>query len=207
MTPAVPTLQVVPPAPHAPRGLATVPRPTAPRPTTVPSTVPTARRVPLSVLDLVPADAPGPLPGSRVWAEVARDPRHPGVAAGESAVVAARVAGRLGLPFAVDHRTTTRSVRAAVAVYRAAFDPSPGGGRPYVLVVADVVVASTAAAARALAPEARDRFVGSPDAVVAGLDVLVAVTGADELLITSTAASPADRRAGLGLLATAWASA
>lgn len=45
------------------------------------------------------------------------------------------------------------------------------------------------------------RFVGSPETVSARLDTLVAATGADELLVTTLAHDPADRRRSLALLA------
>jgi alkanesulfonate monooxygenase SsuD/methylene tetrahydromethanopterin reductase-like flavin-dependent oxidoreductase (luciferase family) len=51
------------------------------------------------------------------------------------------------------------------------------------------------------------QFVGSPETVVAGLDVLVADTGADELLITTITHDHADRVRSYQLLADAWRAA
>ncbi|MBN9178419.1 MAG: LLM class flavin-dependent oxidoreductase [Microbacterium sp.] len=50
----------------------------------------------------------------------------------------------------------------------------------------------------------RTRFVGSPHTVVARLETLQRVTGADELLVTTIAHDPADRIASYRLLADAW---
>lgn len=50
------------------------------------------------------------------------------------------------------------------------------------------------------------RFVGSPGTVVAALETLQRVTGADELLITTIAHDPAAREESYRLLAQAWAS-
>ncbi|GAA3159150.1 hypothetical protein GCM10010466_57410 [Planomonospora alba] len=58
---------------------------------------------------------------------------------------------------------------------------------------------------RALVADRLDtRFVGSPEAVADGLDVLRRVTGADELLVTSITHAHADRVRSYELLARAW---
>ncbi|MEN2740007.1 LLM class flavin-dependent oxidoreductase [Microbacterium sp. X-17] len=48
------------------------------------------------------------------------------------------------------------------------------------------------------------RFVGDPESVVASLETLQRVTGADELLVTTIAHDPADRLRSYALLADAW---
>jgi luciferase family oxidoreductase group 1 len=70
---------------------------------------------------------------------------------GSSAGQSAQVAGALGLPFAANYHVAPATVLEAVSAYRDAFKPSSVLGKPYVLVSADVVVASTDAEARALA--------------------------------------------------------
>jgi luciferase family oxidoreductase group 1 len=162
---------------------------------------------------------------------------------GSSPGVSARTAGALGLPFAVNYHTIPTTVLDTVAAYRAAFVPSAGLDRPYVMVSADVVVAPSDQAAQELAapygqwvldirtgrgarsyvtPEqARARawteaeragvadrvdtqFVGSPDTVRDGLEILVKATGADELLVTTITTDHADRVRSHELLAQAW---
>jgi alkanesulfonate monooxygenase SsuD/methylene tetrahydromethanopterin reductase-like flavin-dependent oxidoreductase (luciferase family) len=58
---------------------------------------------------------------------------------------------------------------------------------------------------RALVADRVDtQFVGSPTTVVAGLDVLAAETGADELLVTTITHDHGDRVRSYELLADAW---
>ena len=70
---------------------------------------------------------------------------------GSSAGESASVAGELGLPFAANYHVSPATVIEATTAYRAAFRPSPGHDRPYVIVSADVVVAENDSTARDLA--------------------------------------------------------
>jgi alkanesulfonate monooxygenase SsuD/methylene tetrahydromethanopterin reductase-like flavin-dependent oxidoreductase (luciferase family) len=70
---------------------------------------------------------------------------------GSSGGQSAEVAGRHGLPFAANYHVSPATVLEAAAAYRAAFRPSAGLDRPYLLVSADVVVAPDDATARELA--------------------------------------------------------
>jgi luciferase family oxidoreductase group 1 len=70
---------------------------------------------------------------------------------GSSGGESAEVAGERGLRFAANYHVSPATVLEAVDGYRAAFKPSAELDRPYVSVSADVVVASTEAAARELA--------------------------------------------------------
>lgn len=63
----------------------------------------------------------------------------------------AQVAGVNGLPFAARYHVSPATVLGATDAYRAAFRPSAYLDRPYVSVVADVVVAPSGAEARELA--------------------------------------------------------
>ncbi|UGQ12400.1 LLM class flavin-dependent oxidoreductase [Yinghuangia sp. ASG 101] len=62
----------------------------------------------------------------------------------------ARLAGRLGLPFAVAHHLRTEQTEAAFHAYREAFRPERGLTEPYALVCAMVVAAETDADAERL---------------------------------------------------------
>jgi alkanesulfonate monooxygenase SsuD/methylene tetrahydromethanopterin reductase-like flavin-dependent oxidoreductase (luciferase family) len=70
---------------------------------------------------------------------------------GSSGGESAEVAGQRALRFAANYHVSPATVLEAVDGYRAAFKPSAELDRPYVSVSADVVVASTEAAARELA--------------------------------------------------------
>jgi alkanesulfonate monooxygenase SsuD/methylene tetrahydromethanopterin reductase-like flavin-dependent oxidoreductase (luciferase family) len=70
---------------------------------------------------------------------------------GSSGGESAEVAGHNGLRFAANYHVSPATVLEAVDGYRAAFQPSAELDRPYISVSADVVVASTEAAARELA--------------------------------------------------------
>ncbi|SHK25396.1 luciferase family oxidoreductase, group 1 [Pseudonocardia thermophila] len=70
---------------------------------------------------------------------------------GSSGGESARLAGRLGLPFAANYHVSPATVLQAVEAYRAAFRPSARLTRPYVVVSADVVVGPDDDAARELA--------------------------------------------------------
>jgi alkanesulfonate monooxygenase SsuD/methylene tetrahydromethanopterin reductase-like flavin-dependent oxidoreductase (luciferase family) len=68
-----------------------------------------------------------------------------------SAGDSARTAGELGLPLGANYHVAPWAVLDTVAAYRAAFRPSPGLARPYVVVSADVVVGDDDAHAAELA--------------------------------------------------------
>ncbi|MEV0967857.1 LLM class flavin-dependent oxidoreductase [Microtetraspora glauca] len=70
---------------------------------------------------------------------------------GSSAGQSARLAGKLGLPFAANYHVSPATVLEAVEAYRDAFTPSQVLAEPYVLVSADAVVAPDDATARELA--------------------------------------------------------
>ncbi|MFY1701770.1 MsnO8 family LLM class oxidoreductase [Micromonospora sp. WMMA1923] len=70
---------------------------------------------------------------------------------GSSGGESARLAGGLGLPFAANYHVSPATVLDAVRAYRTAFRPSATLAEPYVVVSADVVVASDDATARHLA--------------------------------------------------------
>lgn len=70
---------------------------------------------------------------------------------GSSGGESARLAGRLGLPFAANYHVSPGTIVETVAAYREAFRPSPSHPRPYLVVSADVVVAEDDARARELA--------------------------------------------------------
>lgn len=75
---------------------------------------------------------------------------------GSSAGESARLAGSLGLPFAVNYHVSPATVLEAVQGYRDAFEPSATLAEPYVLVSADVVVGpDDESAARLALPYAR----------------------------------------------------
>jgi alkanesulfonate monooxygenase SsuD/methylene tetrahydromethanopterin reductase-like flavin-dependent oxidoreductase (luciferase family) len=63
----------------------------------------------------------------------------------------ARLAGALGLPFVASYHITPATALEAIEAYRAAFVPSAGLERPYVVVSADIVVADDSATAKHLA--------------------------------------------------------
>jgi alkanesulfonate monooxygenase SsuD/methylene tetrahydromethanopterin reductase-like flavin-dependent oxidoreductase (luciferase family) len=70
---------------------------------------------------------------------------------GSSGGQSARVAGELGLPFAVSYHISPATALEALDGYRAAFRPSAVLASPHVLVSADAVVAPTSDEARRLA--------------------------------------------------------
>ncbi|MDX6336488.1 MAG: hypothetical protein QOG05_3828 [Streptosporangiaceae bacterium] len=70
---------------------------------------------------------------------------------GSSGGQSAQVAGQRGLPFAANYHVSPATVLEAADTYRDAFRPSAVGGRPHLLVSADVVVAEDDATARELA--------------------------------------------------------
>lgn len=70
---------------------------------------------------------------------------------GSSGGESARLAGRLGLPFAANYHVSPGTIVETVAAYREAFRPSPSHPRPYLVVSADVVVAEDDDRARELA--------------------------------------------------------
>lgn len=82
---------------------------------------------------------PAPGSGVELWVH--------GSSAGESA----RLAGRLGLRFGANYHVAPSGVLAAVAEYRAHFQPSDELAAPHVIVSVDVVVAETDAEARRIA--------------------------------------------------------
>jgi len=112
-------------------------------------------------------------PGHRLGSEVVRS----GVGSGSGVEVwalasspgeSARAAGELGLPLAANYHVAPSSVLETVAAYRAAFRPGVLD-RPYVIVSADVLVATTQDRARALARGFEDWVLGvrSADGAVA----------------------------------------
>lgn len=167
-----------------------------------------------------------------------------------SSVNGARVAGTLGLPFAVASHFAPAQAEAAITTYRGHFGddgaarPLSRDGRPHVAAGVNVVVAprqdeaerlfTTAMAAaarivggrpgpldvpdddplawRALAPGREDAveasmglsFVGTPDAVAAGLHGLAARWGLEEVLVVTYVHDAAARRRSYELLAAAW---
>lgn len=70
---------------------------------------------------------------------------------GSSGGTSAVTAGKHGLRFGTNYHVAPSGVLEAVEAYRAAFQPSAGLSRPYVIVSADVVVAEDEASARELA--------------------------------------------------------
>lgn len=70
---------------------------------------------------------------------------------GSRAGQSARLAGRLGLPFGASYHSSPTTAIAAINAYREAFASSDNLSRPYVIISAEVVVASTDARARNLA--------------------------------------------------------
>ncbi|MCM6772630.1 LLM class flavin-dependent oxidoreductase [Nocardia sp. CDC159] len=70
---------------------------------------------------------------------------------GSSGGESARLAGRLGLPFAANYHVSPGTILETVAAYRESFRPSERYPRPYLVVSADVVVAEDEARARHLA--------------------------------------------------------
>ncbi|MBB5783219.1 LLM class flavin-dependent oxidoreductase [Nonomuraea jabiensis] len=74
---------------------------------------------------------------------------------GSSAGASAAAAGEHGLPYAANYHLGGATVLESVAAYRAAFRPSEGLAKPYVMVSADVIVAENdESAARLAAPTA-----------------------------------------------------
>ncbi|MFI6870804.1 LLM class flavin-dependent oxidoreductase [Nocardia sp. NPDC050406] len=70
---------------------------------------------------------------------------------GSSGGESARLAGRLGLPFAANYHVSPGHILETVAGYRESFQPSPEHPHPYLVVSADVVVAEDDATAQRLA--------------------------------------------------------
>ncbi len=70
---------------------------------------------------------------------------------GSSGGESARLAGRLGLPFAANYHVSPGTILETVAAYRESFRPSERYPRPYVVASADVVVAEDHARAEHLA--------------------------------------------------------
>ena len=144
----------------------------------------------------------------------------------------ANLAAELGLPFAFASHFAPAFLHAALALYRARFEPSPSLDRPYAMVGVNVFAAETDDEARRLFTTLQQQFlgllrgtpgkvrppvdgmdgrwspaeraqvermtrcsvVGSPGAVRAGLEKLLAETAADEVIVT---ASVYDHRARL----------
>jgi luciferase family oxidoreductase group 1 len=152
----------------------------------------------------------------------------------------AHLAGHLGLPFAFAHHFSAAGTDAAVAAYRASFQPSAVLAEPHLMITVNVLCADTMERARWLAapgalsmlrlrtgrpapiptpdeaaayrytPAEKEfvkawtapHVVGPPDVVQAGLEELVARTGADELMLASNAV--VDRVRSLELVAEVW---
>ncbi|MFI5781287.1 LLM class flavin-dependent oxidoreductase [Nocardia sp. NPDC051570] len=70
---------------------------------------------------------------------------------GSSGGESARLAGRLGLPFAANYHVSPGTILETVAAYRESFRPSPRYPDPYLIVSADVVVAEDEVSATHLA--------------------------------------------------------
>jgi len=70
---------------------------------------------------------------------------------GSSGGESARLAGRLGLPFAANYHVSPGTILETVAAYRESFRPSAQHPRPHLVVSADVVVAQDHATAQRLA--------------------------------------------------------
>ena len=70
---------------------------------------------------------------------------------GSSGGESARLAGRLGLPFAANYHVSPGTILETVAAYRESFRPSARYPKPYLVVSADVVVAEEHAKAEHLA--------------------------------------------------------
>jgi len=95
-------------------------------------------------------DAPWPDAGRPVTAVPAAGNKPPIWLLGTS-LDSARLAARLGLPYAFAHHFNPGGAAAAAAEYRRAFQPSPELDRPYVILAATVIVAETAPEAARLA--------------------------------------------------------
>lgn len=98
------------------------------------------------------------LAGTYAAADGSRVQATPGVGAalqtwvlGSSAGESAQLAGRLGLPFAVNYHVSPATALGAVDAYRRAFVPSARQARPYLMISADVVVGRDDADARRIA--------------------------------------------------------
>jgi luciferase family oxidoreductase group 1 len=103
-----------------------------------------------------------------------------------SSLFSAQLAGELGLPYSYAHHFSTGHTGEAVAAYRSAFRPSAVLEAPYVMVSSSVIIADTA------------------ERAAAELADLVRRTGADELVVTSTAFDAATRVHTLEALAGVW---
>jgi luciferase family oxidoreductase group 1 len=96
----------------------------------------------------------------------------------------ARLAGQLGLGYAFAHHFDTPGTMEAIAIYRAAFSPSPDLAEPHTMVTAGVLAAETDEEAEYLSGPARLAVLGirtnrrvpvlSPDAAAAHPDIDVA---------------------------------
>lgn len=160
---------------------------------------------------------------------------------GNSPGTSARIAGRLGLPFAANYHLAPGQTVETVAAYREAFRPGVLD-EPYLAVSADVLADETPNAARRQArsflpwvdavargsgaipvpdPDSiteteadalaarhsartATRFVGDADQVVTRLRALAALTGADELILTTLTHRHDDRVRSHRLIADAW---
>jgi luciferase family oxidoreductase group 1 len=109
-----------------------------------------AEEFPRHLLDLMgllgdPREAEG------MWSRFSATPvpaSAPAVLLLGSSDYSARLAGRLGLPFAFAHHFDTGGTLDALALYRASFAPSPALGEPYAIVTASVLAAETDERAR-----------------------------------------------------------
>jgi luciferase family oxidoreductase group 1 len=95
-------------------------------------------------------DFPGDHPYNRIHAMPARGNEPPVWLLGSSDF-SARLAGRLGLPFAFAHHFSQANTLPALAIYRQSFRPSPKLAKPQAIVAAIVIVADTDAEAQRLA--------------------------------------------------------
>ena len=187
---------------------------------------PVPERVPGSLLlgspgnpdDALHAPEPG---GPRVRA-IPGEGTHPTVWVLGSSVNGARVAGRLGLPFAVASHFAPVQAEAAIATYRSVLESRAEGALgprgapdvPRVAAAVNVMVAPSQdpQAWRAYAPGREGAveaamslsFVGTPDDVAARLREQAARWDLDEILVVTYAHDPALRRRSYELLAQAW---
>ncbi|GAA0906834.1 LLM class flavin-dependent oxidoreductase [Streptomyces thermoalcalitolerans] len=183
---------------------------------------------------------PGPVQGTSPGG--VQSPHRPPIWLLGSSDFSARLAGRLGLPFAFAHHFSARNTIPALELYRESFRPSEVLDAPYTLIGVAALAADEEREARrqvlaaALSmirlrtgrpglvptPEEAEAYefspmerefveswnadvvYGTPDEVRAGLDELHKRTGADELMITSTAPSGAIRLRSYELIADAY---
>jgi luciferase family oxidoreductase group 1 len=183
---------------------------------------------------------PGPVQGK--VAGGTQSPARPPIWLLGSSGFSARLAGRLGLPFAFAHHFSAANTLPALDLYRTAFRPSGVLDEPYAMVAASAVAADTEEEALLSArsgalmvlrlrtgrpglfptpeetaaypfSELEEEFVGSwladvvhgtADAVRQGLDDLIKVTQADELMITTAAHGHEPRLRSYELIAQAY---